>query len=285
MDRQIKKAALYSVLAYFIMAFGVVAWKSVIGTYTISQILALEALVCLPLFIGLAKRSGGLHLLGTAYPFLQALRGIVQALAAYIGLYGLIHLPVSTYTMLGYCTPLIVTFSGWLFFKEKCPPIGWLCIVIGFVGTALIIQPEYTQNFIAALAVILSCCFWAANIVLMKKMPKDHIISFPFYTLMIVGSLSCMITLAQGVIPMTLFDFSIAAIAGVCFFVGAQILFSTYRLAPLYFLTPFQYTQIVWVVVLSYLIWAEIPTFIQMIGLIVVVTAATYSSSLSKMKS
>lgn len=282
MDQQFKKAALYSVTAYFMMALGIVVWKSVLADYSISQILALEALVCLPLFIGLAKIKGGIHLLKTSYPLLQLTRGILQAMAAYSGLYGLLYLPVSTYTMLGYCTPFIITFAAWVFLREKCPPVGWLCIAIGFVGTALIIQPEYSENFIAALAIILSCCLWAGNVILMKKMPKDHVVSFPFYTVIITGLVSSIVTMTNGIEPMPLFDFSMVSIAGVLFFVGSQILFATYRLSPLYFLTPFQYTEIVWIMILSYLLWTEAPNMTQLIGLIIIIASATYSSFLQK---
>lgn len=282
MDHQFKKAAIYSISAYFMLALGIVAWKTVIAGYNLSQVLALEAVISLPLFIGLAKIKGGIHLLKTSYPALQVTRGILQTCSAYSGLYGLVHLSASTYTMLYYCTPFIVSFSAWLFLKEKCPPVGWFCIAIGFVGTALIIQPEYTDNLIAALAIILSCCFWAANVILMKKMPKDHVISFSFYTLIIVGFISFVIVMMDGITPMTLFDFSMISIAGVLFFIGAQILFASYRMAPLYYLTPFQYTEIVWIIALSYILWADTPSFIQMMGLMIIILAATYSSFLQK---
>lgn len=284
MTRELRKASLYSLIAYMMIALGIVAWKNVIATYSISQVLIIEALVCIPLFIGMAKAKGGLHLLKTSYPRLQILRGISQTCACYIGLYGLIHLPVSTYTMLGYCTPFIITLSAWIFLKEKCPPAGWACIVIGFIGTALIIQPEYTRNFVAALAVVASCGFWAANVILMRQMPKDHVVSFPFYTVIIVNIVSCMVVMINGIIPMTLIDFSLVAIAGVLFFIGAQILFITYRLAPLYILTPFQYTQIIWVALLSYFLWADTPTLVQIIGLIIIIIATIYSSFLKEKK-
>lgn len=282
MNYQFKKAAAYSVLAYFMIALGTVAWKNVIANYSVSQILALEALACFPLFIGLAKIKGGIQLLKTSYPFLQIFRGLLQALAAYVGLYGLSHLPVSTYTMLGYCTPFIMALSGWMFLKEKYPPIGWLCILAGFIGTALIIQPEYAQNFIATLAVVVSCCFWVANVILMKRMPKDDVISFPFYTTAVTGFISCTIVVASGIIPMSWFDFGLVVLGGIFVFIGAQLLFVTYRLSSLSYLAPLEYIQVVWVVVLSYFLWADMPTLVQVTGVVIVSVAATCPSFLKK---
>lgn len=279
---QFRKAAFYSVIAYLIIAVGIVVWKSVIADYGTPQILAVEAVICFPLYLGLAKIKGGFHLLKTAYPFLQVLRGILQTCAAYVGLYGLLHLPVSTYAMIGYCSPFIITIAAVFFLKEKCPPIGWLYILIGLVGTLLVIQPEYTNNSGAVLASILSSCFWAANVILMRQMPEDDVISFPFYTLVIVGFISCLITLINGITPMPPFDFSMIAISGIFFFVGAQILFVTYRLSPLYFSTPFQYTQIVWIIILSFFFWKEIPTVIQFLGLALIATGSICSSFLKK---
>ena len=272
------EAAIYSIFAYFLMALGIVAWKSVIGTYGAAQILMLEALVCLPLFIGLAYYKGGLKLLKTSYPRLQLLRGLLQTGAAYIGLYGLIHLPVSTYTMLQYCTPFIMTVAAVFFLKERCPSIIWLCVAVGFLGTAFILQPEYSENFLASCAVILSCCLWSANVIIMKKMPKDDVITFPFYTVVVVGLVSLVLTIYQGIIFMPLIDFALASVAGAFFFFGAQILFITYRLSALSFLTPFQYTQILWIVMLSYLLWSDIPTIFQIFGLILVMAAAITSA-------
>jgi drug/metabolite transporter (DMT)-like permease len=273
---------LYSVAAYFIMALGIIAWKFIVADYGIPQILALEALVCLPMFLILAHMRGGLHVLGTAYPLLQLIRGLLQTMAAYIGLYGLVHLPVSTYTMLGYCTPFILAILAWGFLRERCPPAGWACIAVGLVGTALVIQPEYADNLGAALAVIVASVCFAANAILMKQMPKDNVISFPFYTLVIAGAISCVVTLIIGIVPMTTIDLALAIAAGFFFFAGAQFLFTSYRLAPLHVLAPFQYTQILWVVLLGAWLWHDMPTAVQIAGLGLIMASATYVAWIQK---
>lgn len=274
------RSAFYSIAGYLLIAIGLVAWKTVLSDYSLAQILFLEAIVCIPLFVLLSLYKGGIHLLKTHYPLLQLVRGILQTLSAYIGLYGLIHLPVATYTMLGYCSPFLMTLAAHFILKEKCPVKGWISIVVGFIGIALVTQPEYTQNLTAILCVLLSCVFWAANVIVMRYMPKDDTICFPFYTLTTAGLISTVILIFNGFTPMPTNDFVPTITAGIFFFFGAQLLFSAYRLAPLFFNTPFQYTQMIWIGLLSYMMWREIPTSIQLIGLFLIITATLYSSYL-----
>lgn len=214
------KAAALSLLAYFLMALGIVAWKFVIAEYGVPQILFIECCTSLPLFLLLAKFKGGFHLLKTRYPALQFTRGILQTFAAYFGLFGLLELPITTYTMLNYCTPFLMSLAAWIFLKEKCPPTAWISITTGFIGVALVSQPEATNNYLGILYIILSCAFWTANVILMRKMPDDHVISFPFYTVICVGIISMLITLIQGYVPMSDRDFPLTIIAGI-FSLGA----------------------------------------------------------------
>lgn len=272
------RATVYSLVGYFLFGVGAVITKLIIASYPPSQFLFIESLVCLPLYLVMALFCGGLKTLKTHYPVMQLNRGLLQTASAYAGLFGLGLLPVATYTMLGYATPFIVAVLALVFLREAIPRKSGLVIIGGFFGVVLITQPELANSLTGVAAVLLSCVMWGGNIILMRKMPKDHTMVFPFYTLLFVGAISAIVLAVTGFKPMPLHDVFLVGCAGVFYFGGAQFLFASYRQAPLHFTMPFQYTQLIWVTLFGYWIWHYIPDPIQLCGLAIVVATALYLS-------
>lgn len=268
-------ATIYSVAAYILLAISIIIFKFVLNDFSIFQILFIQGIVCLPFFIGLAVIKGGLGKLRTVYPFKQFLRGASQFGCAALGLYGLSYLTPATYTILNYAAPFMIVIMARIFLKEHCPPLGWAIIILGFAGVALTAQPKWEgEHIFAMLMIIVSTLFWAINVILARTMPKDDIITFPLYTTLFCSTASGLWLLYDGFTPMSVNELGIVSLASFTGFIGAQLLFASYRHAPLHFTSPFEYSQLAWTVIISYILWAEIPSTIQFIGVAVIAAAS-----------
>ena len=57
---------------------------------------------------------------------------------------------------------------------------------------------------------------------------------------------------------------------------GHFFLISGHRLAPAAVLSPFVYTQLIWVVILGYLVFDHVPTGWTMAGAVIVISSGLY---------
>lgn len=268
-------ATLQSVAAYILSAVSIIIFKFVLSEYSVFQVLFIEGIVCLPFFIALAMIKGGLGKLRTVYPFRQFLRGASQFGCAALGLYGLSYLTPATYTILNYAAPFMIVILARIFLRERCPPLGWAIIVLGFAGVALTAQPKWEgEHIFAMIMVIVSTLFWAINVILTRTMPRDDTITFPFYTILFCATASGLWLLYAGFTSMNLNDLAVVSLGAIATFFGAQLLFASYRHAPLHFTSPFEYSQLAWTVIISYILWAEVPTMLQFIGVAVIAAAS-----------
>jgi drug/metabolite transporter (DMT)-like permease len=64
--------------------------------------------------------------------------------------------------------------------------------------------------------------------------------------------------------------------AGFCGSFGHYLLIAAHRLAPASLLAPYSYTQIIWMTVLGYALFGQIPDRFTLIGTLVVVASGLY---------
>jgi drug/metabolite transporter (DMT)-like permease len=76
-------------------------------------------------------------------------------------------------------------------------------------------------------------------------------------------------------IPTTV-DLLLMAATGVIAAVAIWLLTQAYRIAEANVIAPFEYTSIVWVVLLAYLIWGEVPEPFTIVGGLLIVAAGIY---------
>jgi len=71
--------------------------------------------------------------------------------------------------------PLFVLILSKLFLGDNISPRKWLGFLIGFVGLVLLVGPEGISGvgteFLAQMALLLSCLFLAANSIILRRMP------------------------------------------------------------------------------------------------------------------
>ncbi|MGH6961793.1 MAG: hypothetical protein ACREE7_15030, partial [Dongiaceae bacterium] len=74
----------------------------------------------------------------------------------------------------------------------------------------------------------------------------------------------------------TMIDLLLMAATGVIAAVAIWFLTQAYRIAEANVIAPFEYASIVWVVLLAYLIWGEVPERFTIVGGLLIVAAGIY---------
>ena len=74
---------------------------------------------------------------------------------------------------MNFLSPIIVVLLSFLIFREKIFKYRILALVIGFLGTIIIIRPGYVEFNIGTIMVLVSLLFWSFIIILSKYVSKD----------------------------------------------------------------------------------------------------------------
>ena len=124
-------------------------------------------LVIVPLLLRtgwVGLRSSHYHLL-----FLRGFLGIIGLLAWY---YSLVHVPLTEATTLSFTAVIFTALAAILFLGERVRLRRWMAILVGFIGTLVVLQPS-TDNFDPLfLMVLFSAFFWSLSITLIKFLSK-----------------------------------------------------------------------------------------------------------------
>ena len=139
----------------------------------ILEIVFFRYLISLIIMIPWMARRGLHGLKGKNLPILFA-----RSLSSYIGAIfwfaSMIYLPLAEATALGYTAPLFATLGAVLFLGEVAGHRRWSALVLGFLGTLIILRPGIETITLPALYAIGGAIFIANSVLLVKVLNRTE---------------------------------------------------------------------------------------------------------------
>ncbi len=267
------KGSLYVLGAFFFMAiFGVLTkaasahgfelWVSFITYLT-------GAIVMLPVLF-----RHGLSFLKTqhfGYHFGRAAFGVT---ASFLYMLSMQYIPMVNATLLFNTTPIFIPLISMLFLGALITKRTWMAIVIGFIGIIVIIKPSeqiFTQpgNLIG----LASGIFLAVAYVLIKKLsPTDPALRIAMYFFILATFFQLPLLFFAGMSP-DLTTAIYSALAGIAMVLAQVCLAEGYRYADASKVGVYQYTTLIYVGVIDWVVWHVIPPPIDLLGVLLVLIA------------
>lgn len=230
------------------------------------EIVAARALVSLVLSYVNVRRKG-ISLLGHKKHLLLS-RGTVGALALICVYYAITHMPLAEATVLQYLHPMFTAVLALIFLKERIQLSTMLSIVFSFIGLLLVARPEILfglnksdLSWFAIGAAVLGAFGSAVAYVLVRKLNETEDASvIIFYFPMVALPLSLGLLGSDFVMP-TGWAWLTLLFVGIFTQIGQIGLTKAMRTETASKATAFSYLQVVFVVLLAWLIFGEIPDF------------------------
>ena len=242
--------------------------------------------------------------LTTAYPLLTVCRGLMFFFGYSAFYFAQSKMPIATMTVLFLVSPFFITLTSIYFFKSQVGYRRWISILIGFVGVVLICQPETGQfNFYYLIPIIVALSYAFSIIIVKKTADRDTLYQQMILTYLIMGLLSGITGLLFGdgrfdtaenseitfivrswqfvEIESTFKLFAISVLGSV----GLLVLMGAYRVADPAVISPYEYSLLIWMVLLGYLVWGDVPSFNIAIGMVLIVGAGIYIFYRERIKS
>ena len=290
-----RKGIFFVIGAMTILAIQDVLIKLVSDELSLFQIQFFRSTIGIAVIIGYQVIIHEPIRLTTAYPLLTVCRGLMFFFGYSAFYFAQSKMPIATMTVLFLVSPFFITLTSIYFFKSQVGYRRWISILIGFVGVVLICQPETGQfNYYYLIPIIVALSYAFSVIIVKKTADRDTLYQQMILTYLIMGLLSGITGLLFGdgrfdttenseiafivrswqfvEIESTYKLFAISVLGSV----GLLILMDAYRVADPAVISPYEYSLLIWIILMGYLVWGDVPSFNIAIGIVLIVGAGIY---------
>jgi drug/metabolite transporter (DMT)-like permease len=195
---------------------------------------------------------------------------------------GLTYLPIAEATAIGFVAPLFITALSVPILREKVGIHRWSAVIIGFLGVIIIVRPGTEFWHVASIMPLLGAFFFALFQIMTRLLSAtENTYSTLFYTgLAGLGWSSLMVPFVWS--PMFQIHFYVFFAIGIMGAIAHLCMISAFDRAEASFLAPYNYTKLLWVAVLGYIIFGDIPSLEMWLGAFIIVSAGFYVFSREK---
>ena len=243
--------------------------------YPILQLLFLNALFSLiPLTFFIVKNHGLRFYKNQNYVF-QLIRGLLHTLGFLFVLLGVLRLPLSVVYPVLFTSPLMLLIMSHLFLSENINFIRIVAIFLGFLGVIISAEP-FGNNQVSILGVLFvfigAFCIATTNLLTRKYFNLSTSFSASFFS-MVISVIAFLIAMKFQFHPMTLYDISFSILGGVFAGLGISAIVYGSRMLPASIYGMTSYFQLIYGVILGWLVFQQLPTLFNYIGIILVISA------------
>ena len=217
----------------------------------------------------------GKSVLITKQPKFQFLRITTNSVAMLCFFYGITTTPLAQLTTLGFTVPIFATILAVIFMGEKIRIRRTSALIIGFIGTIIVMRPDVSIE-LGALLIIFSSFLWSVCLIFIKKLTQtDSPITISFY--FGIGMIPATFAIALPVFEMIdLRQFIILVFIAITGTLAQTIMNSALKKGELALLLPFDFLRLIWSVLIGYALFAEEPQITLWIGGILIIGSTSY---------
>ena len=243
--------------------------------YPILQLLFFNALFSLlPLSFFILKNHGLYFYKNQNYIF-QFIRGLIHTLGFFFVLMGVLKLPVSVVSPVLFTSPLMLLLMSHFFLNENINTIRILAIFLGFSGVIISAEP-FGNNQVSLIGIFLvfvgAFCIALTNLLTRKYFHLSTSFSAAFFS-MIVSVIAFLIAMKFSFVPMSASDIFLSMFGGVLAGLGISAIIYGSRMLPASIYGMTSYFQLIYGVILGWLVFQQLPTLFNYIGIIFVFSA------------
>ena len=233
--------------------------------------------------------------LKTHYPFLTLLRVVCFFFGFSFFYISLTFMSLAMANALFFSSPFFISILAMIFLKEKIGIRRWLGISVGFLGVYIVLDPNFDDfNYMKLSPVACALCYAISMTITKYTSDKDNVYTqmSHLYIGAIIISILFFIFTGEGQFntssdptfqfifrewfsnpsyawPFIIFMGFVAAVSFYC-------VFSAYSIASPSAVSLFEYSLIIWSIIVGYLLFKDVPTTRTFIGVALIIGAGIY---------
>ncbi len=247
------------------------------GHYPIFQIVFMVNLMAaILLLLALPKLGGYRALWNVRRKDIHFYRSALNVGISLIIIYSFRILPLSDVYTFIFAVPFYAAIFAIPIYGERVSRNRWIAIAIGFAGVVVALQPGQEGFDTTVILPILSGVLIAAMFLLAKSLQGESLFSLAFWPVManvvVAGALTFageFETVSMAHIPLLLCYASFMIMGIIC-------VSSAFRYAPASAVSPLLYIEMVWALILGYIIFQDVPDAMMLFGAAIIMLSGVY---------
>lgn len=223
----------------------------------------------------LLREHGSLKPQKGTLPFL-----LIRAAAGTVGIlcnfYAIDHLALSDASILNKMSPFFAILCSWIFLKEKLNWKQGLIVIGAFIGSLFVVKPSFANaDLFPSLIGLLGGLGAGVAYTMVRRL--GQIGANKAYIVFFFSAFSCVVTLPYLILsymPMSWKQLLILILAGLAAAGGQFGVTSAYCYAPAKEISVYDYTQIIFAAGLGFLLFAQIPDWLSILGYCIIISMA-----------
>jgi drug/metabolite transporter (DMT)-like permease len=216
-------------------------------------------------------------LIKTKRPVLQVVRSLLLVASTVLNFFALRWLQLDEALSIIFTYPFIVAIVSGPILGEWLGWRRWTAIGVGFGGVLLITRPGlggFNPGAVLSLASVI--CYGFYGVLTRVASRTDSNQTSLFYGNAIGALVMLPVIPFVWTMPANWKITALLVGIGLLGSIGHFCMISAHKLAPASVLSPFIYTQIVWVVILGYLVFDHVPNELTLVGATIVIGSGLY---------
>jgi drug/metabolite transporter (DMT)-like permease len=249
--------------------------KWLLVDYSVAELLLIRSAAALILLAPFLRRAGVAAFTSAPRPVLQVVRVVLSALEVAMFFWAVSYLPLAdtvTFYLAGpiYVTALSVTLLG-----ETVGWRRWTAVLVGFAGVVLALRPSAASFTLPALIALGGSFFFSVLMITTRMLRTTH------DTALIAGQIGATLLFGAVVAPFgwvtpSFRDFLLLSLFGVLSIIALACVNRALKLAPASVVVPYQYSMIVWAIMLGYVVFGDVPDLFMLAGAAIIIAAGLY---------
>ncbi len=196
----------------------------------------------------------------------HALRASFNAVAMLAFFWALSIAPLSQVQALAFGAPVFATILAAIFLGEKAGPRGWMAILAGFAGIMIVLRPGLEEIGLGAGLTIFAAMTWAVTLLVIKSLIRtESSVTITAYMSLLIAPIALVPTLFVWQWPdPTQWMWLVAT--GILGNLGQILMVYALKQAPTHVVMPLDFLKLVWVSIIAFLAFSEIPDLFTWIG-------------------
>jgi len=227
-------------------------------------------------FVMMALR--GASLFETKHRKLQLSRGLMAALSAALFITAINYVPLADAIAVTFVAPFVVTMFSALLLKEKVGIHRWSAVIVGFLGTLVILRPGFDGFEPALLLAVLAAVLFAFRQIISRYLSgSDKTETTVAYTALVAVMVLFIPLPFVWQTPVSGFHLLLMAIMAILAGLGELLVIKALEVALAVVVSPVHYTILIWGSLYGYFVFGDFPDYLTWIGAIIIILSGLYT--------
>lgn len=206
------------------------------------------------------------------------IRGFMMGFVAMTVVNALALIPLAEFYGIIFLSPFLILIMSSLFLKEQVGWHRWLAVGVGFLGVFILAGPQFSSLGLGVTLTFLAAFMISAGAVFIRKIgPGEFLPLYGFYPFLFMFLINTPLALPHFKMPQ-IEDIWLFAASGPLIVIGQlAVTYAIAHVKEMAIIAPFHYIQILWGVVLGYLIFGDVPNMTTLTGMSLIVGAGLYT--------